>query len=155
MIIGCSFDKLAHLPGCRTEATWLCQTVGVDSRVSDDRFFAQDIWRLRYRHILSNITLRLAIRAAGERMRISNQNDYAVSSSDLQLRMTGVNNSLRCEIKLSDDFGMTIELGSITRRSIEIVSGSSTLFTTNVNPARYLSVGIHYHFSTALTTEME
>jgi hypothetical protein len=109
---------------------------------------------LRYR-ANSTIILRLAIRAAGERMRISNQNDFAVLSNDLQLRMTGVNNSLRCGIKLSDDFGMNIELGSITRRSIEILSGSSTLFTTNVNPARYLSVGVRYRFSTGFTTELE
>lgn len=95
----------------------------------------------------SSVALKLGISAAGERARIANQGTVVLSSNDLQLQMTGVKIAVRCTVKLSEDFGMDAEFGSIARRSIKLMSGSSTLFSTDINTARYFSVGIRYSFS--------
>lgn len=94
----------------------------------------------------SSVALKLAISTAGERTRIANQNNFAIPSSDLQLQITGIKTTIRCAVKLSEDFGMDIEFGSIARRSIKLVSGSSTLFSADINTTRYLSLGIRYTY---------
>ncbi|MCX6138075.1 MAG: DUF6268 family outer membrane beta-barrel protein [Ignavibacteriales bacterium] len=94
-----------------------------------------------------SVTLQANISAAGERMRIANNGDYAVSSNDLQLRTTGAKIAVRCAIKLSDAFGLNTEIGSISRRTLTILSGTTTLATKQLDASGYFSLGIQYRFS--------
>jgi hypothetical protein len=96
----------------------------------------------------SIVSLALSIAAAGDRVQTANQGDFPGAANSLQWRATGIKSMLRTNITLSDAFGLTVDLGSLSKRNISLYSGTDLILKEQLMPSRYVSLGLRYRFDT-------
>lgn len=101
---------------------------------------------LRYR-AGSSVSFTLSFAAAGDRVQTANRGDFPGAANSLQWRATGIRSMLRTTIALSDAFGMIVDLGSISKRNLSLLSGSDVILKEQLDPSRYVSIGIRYRFA--------
>ncbi len=100
---------------------------------------------IRYR-AGSSIAFRLSISAAGDRVQTANRGDFPGAAGSLQWRTTGLRSVLRTNISLSDIFGLTVDLGAVSKRNLSLLSGTVVIRKEQLEPSRYISLGLQYHF---------
>ncbi len=102
---------------------------------------------VRYR-AASTVSISLSFSAAGEKIQTANRGDYPGAASSLQWRTAGVRSMLRTHVALSDAFGLTVDLGSISKRNISLYSGTDMILKEQLMSSRYFSLGLRYKFDT-------
>ncbi|MFZ4620572.1 MAG: hypothetical protein ACOYNS_08435 [Bacteroidota bacterium] len=94
----------------------------------------------------SSVTFALSVSASGDRVQTANRGDFPGAAGSLLWRITGIRSLLRTHIALADAFGLTVDLGAVSKRNLSLVSGSDVILKEQLDASRYVSLGLQYRF---------
>ena len=141
MIYGASFSALFG-------RDLLMPLLGIRWKINEDwssSLLLPAAFSIRYR-AGSSIVFRLSVSAAGDKVQTANRGDFPGAAGSLQWRTTGIRSVLRTNVKLSDAFGLTVDLGAVSKRNLSLLSGADVIRREQLGPSRYVALGLQYHF---------
>ena len=133
----------------------LLPLLGIRWKIADDwssSFLLPAALSVRYR-AGSSVSFTLSVSAAGDRFQTANRGDFSGAANSLQWRTTGIRSLLKTQISLSDAFGLTVDLGSLSKRNISLYSGTDMILKEPLKASRYVSLGLRYRFDTGSDDE--
>lgn len=94
----------------------------------------------------NTVSFTLALSAEGEKIQTENRGDFTGADRSLQWRTAGLLTKLRTRISLSDAFGLTVDLGSLSKRNFSLYSGNDLILKEELMRSRYVSFALRYRF---------